>query len=605
MQSGSKTNYTARMLSLIESGDYEQVVNNFLENSDTNLDVQSTFLLAVAFHKTQKFSRAIQLYSDCINQNFNTAACFYNSAQCSLRLNDFINAEQFCFEASKHLYPNKEALLSLRVAIKLQQRDFETAVKIISDSQYKDLPSFFIKKQLASVYLRSGDVSNALFLYEEISKRSRLDIQCEMGRADCYRLQYQYTKAISIYKNVQKHLSSPSLSLLNNIGSCYMSIHDLEKAITYFKAAIKLDKSFALANNNLGMALHIKNQSNEARRFFHNAINSDPNNSTYYRNLSLTKKFTNSEDYDAKIILSPKVKFGNEDAEILFARGKVLDDLGKFEQAFKAFLEGNELRKKQLKYNLGNDINELTFIKSVSDRVDFQLDKERLRKRKPIFIVGLPRSGTSLLEQILSNHTEISALGELPYLNTYCKPIMKGTRVFDRKLATEIRSKYLGNCYTRTVNTAYFIDKMPSNFRWVGLIKSLLPEAKVIFMTKKREPLIWSNFTTYFAALGNGFAYSLTDLDAYLSTYHMLKRHWINEFPDIIELSYEDLISEPEIEVEKLCNKLHIEYAEGMLDIAKNPKHIFTASATQARTFIIRQPNNRWINYKEYLAEYL
>ena len=301
-----------------------------------------------------------------------------------------------------------------------------------------------------------------------------------------------------------------------------------------------------------------------------------------------------------------------EKIQMMFALGKAYESKKNFKESFKFYNDGNWMQRKTVEYNAEENS------KSIDLTIDFfKQNKEQLNfdsgisSKDPIFILGLPRAGSTLLEQILSSHSMIEGTEELHNIMTIGRRIRTTN---DSKnylnnlldLNKENISSY-GNMYIDETRWArkdnnFFIDKMPNNFPHIGLIKMILPNAKII--DARRNPLdgCFSCFKQYFAK-GQHFTYDLDDLARYYKDYLKIMKFWNNYFPDEIHtVCYENVINNPEQEVRLMLKYLGLDFEKSCMDFHKSSRPVKTASSEQVRQPIYKSGMNYWENYEDDLS---
>jgi hypothetical protein len=270
--------------------------------------------------------------------------------------------------------------------------------------------------------------------------------------------------------------------------------------------------------------------------------------------------------------------------------------------------EGNHLKKQEINYSLDDSKNFHSIITTL-----FGLDQPVLKNPsknasdiKPIFIVGMPRSGTSLVEQIISSHKDVHGAGELLNFRNILSPILdnhlsENRKSFLKKDFLSIRQEYLDSLASLKTDEKIITDKMPMNFRLLGFILSAIPEAKIVHL--KRDPIAtcWSNYNHYFTA-GNGFSFNQEDLAKFYNLYLEIMDLWHELFPNkIYDLCYEDLTMNQENETRNLLKYCDLKWDKNCLDFHKNKRGVLTASSAQVRKKIYQGSSEAWKQYEKYL----
>ena len=396
----------------------------------------------------------------------------------------------------------------------------------------------------------------------------------------------------------------------NNLGSALQKINQFEKAKTEFEKAIALDPNYAQAYENLGIVSEIINLPNESINSFENALRINPHLTNCYRNLSKLKTFKEKDPQIAQM----QSLYSKSDLKILdkinlsFALAKVYEDLDDQDNFFKFLNEGNELRKLALNYQIDQSQKFhsaiLNLFKSPQPVVNSSIDK--LSNKRPIFIVGMPRSGTSLVEQIISSHHDVYGAGELLTLRKSVEPLLSRHFENDKSKITKkemlsIREQYIDSLLSFNFSEKIATDKMPVNFRLIGFILSAIPEAKIIHLKRDARAVCWSNYKHYFSA-GNGFSFSQEDLVKFYGLYSEMMGFWHKLFPNkIYDINYEELTKNQIKETQKLLNYCDLDWDENCLNFHKNTRGVVTASSSQIRQEMYQGSSKAWKKYESYL----
>jgi len=395
---------------------------------------------------------------------------------------------------------------------------------------------------------------------------------------------------------------------LNNLGNTYKKLHMYSDAEKLYKEAIKSNPDFYNAYSNLGLLKRDLGCFDEAISYFKKTIAINNQFAEGHRHLSYTKKYFNEDAHLQQMLRN----YNNEDNEVNkchlgFGIGKAYDDLGLYDQAFKYFKLGNHYKRKLLNYSIEVDIRFFIEVKKSFEKLlKSSANIEIQEAVKPIFILGMPRSGTTLIEQIISSHSKIFGGGELLYASKFGYPIIKSKpdgRAFD-KLINVFRSNYLNSVQNLCKNFSMITDKMPQNFFYLGLIALAIPEAKIINLQRDPRAICWSNFTQYFISPAQGFSNSLEDCAAYYMLYDDLMQYWKESLNiKIYNLDYDLLTEDPNNEIKKLLSFLGVNWEENCLSPEKNPKITRTVSNIQTRQKIYKNSSKNWENYSPYIGK--
>jgi tetratricopeptide (TPR) repeat protein len=298
-----------------------------------------------------------------------------------------------------------------------------------------------------------------------------------------------------------------------------------------------------------------------------------------------------------------------------FALAKALEDAGEYETSFRHYASANAMRRKKLDYSVDE------FSKTVA-RMKAVFTPEFLEARKglgdaapdPIFVVGLPRSGSTLIEQILASHSQVEGTMELPDIMAIARKLGGRKKKSDASAYPEslaaldddalkaLGQEYLdGTRIQRKTSRRFFVDKMPNNFIHTGLIHLILPNAKIIDARRHPMACCLSNFKQHFAR-GQGFTYDLTDIGRYYADYVDIMAHFDRVLPGRVHrVIYEHMVADPETEVRRLLGYCGLPFEEGCLRFYENDRVVRTASSEQVRMPIFTDAVEHWQNFDPWL----
>ena len=291
-----------------------------------------------------------------------------------------------------------------------------------------------------------------------------------------------------------------------------------------------------------------------------------------------------------------------------FTVGKAKEDAGEYEESFKHYAEANALRHIAVRHDARQITHDFAHLRAFFSSEFFtERDGAGCNAAAPVFIVGLPRAGSTLLAQMLGSHAEIEAIAELPNINAIAGRL-EGTfpealRELDIEVFEALGEEYLDDIRTlRATSRPRFIDKMPDNFRNIGLIHLILPNAKIIDI--RRHPLAcgFSNFKQDFE-LGYTFANDLTDFGRYYLDYVELMAHWDRVLPGKVHrVFYENLIADPRSEIGCALGNIGLDFDERCLRFHEAERALRTASSEQVRTPLFKSALDQWRNYEKWLT---
>jgi hypothetical protein len=356
----------------------------------------------------------------------------------------------------------------------------------------------------------------------------------------------------------------------------------------------------------------------EAVDSYRKALAIDPGFGEAWWSLANLKTFRLSEEDIARLeaALADPDLHDKARLHLHFALGKALEDAGRAEAAFGHYAQGNRLRAAMLDYSadeVTREVEESTALFTAAFYA--QRSGWGAEAADPLFILGMPRAGSTLIEQILASHSMVEGTSELPYIPTLAREMVAQHPKYDglaypallaRLDARETR--WLGEEYLRrasahrTTDKPFFIDKLPNNWRDIGFIRLILPRARIV--DARRHPLAcgFSNFKQHFAE-GQGFSYSLEDFGRYYRDYLRLMAHFEAVFPgEIVRMLNETLIEHSEPEIRRLLDRLGLPFDPACLRFWENDRAVRTPSAEQVRQPINREGMEQWKKFEPWLG---
>ena len=429
--------------------------------------------------------------------------------------------------------------------------------------------------------------------------------------AKLFRVQNKLSKSIPAFENLIK-LDPYNFEALVSLGTIYIKLSKYHQGINLYEKSLTIKPENPRVYLSLGHALKTIGQREKSEIAYHNAIKFYPFSGEAYWSLANLKtyKFSKKEISNMKLAINKNIH-PNEQIQMHFALAKALESNNQFEDSFNHYKEGNWLQRKQIKYNseeykLSID-DVITFFKS---NKDIFKSRANIKNDDPIFILGLPRSGSTLIEQILSSHSLIDGTQELPNIMAISRDIKlidpnngypNNLMNIDTSSFNDFGQKYIDETRWARSSKPFFIDKMPNNFVHIGLIKLILPDAKIIDARRNPMDACFSCFKQYFAK-GQHFTYDLDDIARYYKDYLRLMDFWNELFPrEIFTINYEDIINNPNKKIRELLNFCNVEFENSCLDFHKSKRPVKTASSEQVRQPMYKTGLDYWKNYRNNL----
>ena len=390
-----------------------------------------------------------------------------------------------------------------------------------------------------------------------------------------------------------------------NLGNTLKDLGSLGDAEASYREAISLKPDYADAHNNLANTLKELGRLDDAETSYREAIALKPDFAKAHHNLAIEKKFSSKDEQFSQmqsLYHDPATSEKNR-CRICFALAKAHEDLGEFARAFQLYAEGNALRKKELGYNKAQDKLLFECLKANGQQISSAVAPEIVGPEcAPVFIVGMPRSGTTLVEQIISSHPLVTGAGELSFASQFGSSLAVGQAPINAETLKTFRGEYLDALKRCSGGNAVVTDKMPHNFRFLALINAAFPKAKIIHVKRDPAAVCWANYTQYFVNDSLGYCYCLDDTLYYYRLYQDLMEYWRLVLPNrIYDLHYEVLTENQEEETRKLIAHLGLEWDDACLSPQDNTRSVATASNVQVRQQVYQGSSERWKRYKPYL----
>ena len=414
-----------------------------------------------------------------------------------------------------------------------------------------------------------------------------------------------YQKAIALEANfAEAHVY---------LGQAMQFLGRIEDALRCGESAVKLDPSSAKGHMNLGRALQALGRIEEAIPHYREAIDLNGRLAEAYKSYAYARRVLAADDFSDILTaaLARRDFDDNERACLHYAAGKVASDGQHHGSAFVHWTKGAHLRRKGLHY--ASETSRIKFA-AYKDHFGAPLLERRLRQPvagpTPIFIVGMPRSGTTLVEQILASHPEVAGLGELPHITEIAHGIsqwssaageypaaLAGLGESDWARAAKLYMNRLG----WTGSESYVSDKMPGNFQYLGFISLLFPNARILHCRRDALDVCVSCFTTDFAQ-GQEWSYDLAELGIYYGLYLDLMAYWRRVLPlQIYDIQYESVVEDLAGQARALLDFCGLDWHPACLDFHRSKRPVLTASNAQVRQPIYASSVGRWRRYKDQL----
>ncbi|MBA6340457.1 sulfotransferase [Colwellia sp. MB02u-10] len=402
-------------------------------------------------------------------------------------------------------------------------------------------------------------------------------------------------------------------------ASALTGLGKIEQAIILFEQAVEQNDQVAGFQLQLGHALKTKGDIKKAITAYQKAYQLNPSYGDAFWSLANTKtyRFSDEEIAQMQTQQNNKALALTDKVQLHFATGKAFEDREDYNQAFQAYQEGNKLQHA----HSGFDITKVE--QQVAEQIKYctaELFESRgtlgLNLPDPIFIVGLPRAGSTLLEQILASHSQVDGTMELHNILGLASRLRgrshsqsdqeaqypKNLNEINPEYFKRFGQQFIDETQVYREKAPLFIDKMPNNFLHIGLIRLILPNAKIIDARRSPMACCFSGFKQLFAE-GQDFSYDLEDMGRYYQAYLKLMAHWDDVLPDyVLKVNHEDVVDDLETQVRRMLDFCGLEFEQSCVDFHKTKRNIKTPSSEQVRQPIYKSATEQWRHFEPYLT---
>ncbi|MCW6509146.1 tetratricopeptide repeat protein [Lichenifustis flavocetrariae] len=415
--------------------------------------------------------------------------------------------------------------------------------------------------------------------------------------------------------------ASPGYAEAHNMrGNVLKHLKRLPEALAAYDEALALKPTYADAHANRGLLLTEIGRTAEGCVALETALVLEPGTAGFFYSLTQCKRMRQGDpligEMEARATHDTSLST-RERIDLHFGLGKAHADIGDPAAAFKHLLAGNRRQRTQIRYDEVSTLNALARMRAAFTPTSLKVGSERGNgDRRPIFILGMPRSGSTLVEQILAGHPDVFAAGEIDDLRLSIRSLgPKGDRLLEAaepltSLSPEdwqqVGADYLARLDAVAPNAKRVSNKTPDNFRLVGLIRLMLPDARIIHTRRDPVDTCLSCFATRFTG-HQPFTYDLGELGRYYAAYRATMNHWRAILPAdvMLDIDYEDVVDDLEGQSRRLLAHCGLEWTDRCLDFQHAIRPVLTASASQVRQPLYRQSVGRWHAYEAYLQPLL
>ena len=411
------------------------------------------------------------------------------------------------------------------------------------------------------------------------------------------------------YKNYKQaiKIKDNNLEAHYNLANLLYAEKKYDEALINYESVIKINENFPQSYLLIGLIKSVQGKFEDAKLYYLKAIEKDKYLSEAYVYYVSTRKV--DKDDDIIKVLEELIKDENLHPKYIqdfsFALSKVYFDIDYIDLGFKFLKKAKKIYLRKIEFSIDKEKDHLKKVVNYFSKNDFsKIEIKKSHEIKPIFIVGMPRSGTSLIEQILSTHSMIHGAGELKYLPEIVYDNEWNIDTDVNELLKLIRSKYLSQLAKLNQSKKYIVDKMPFNFFSIGFILNAIPEARIIHMSRNPMAVCWSNYkANFFDNEGMDYAHRLETIGQYYLIYNHMIEFWRSKYQEnIIEINYDNFVLDYEENSKNLIKKIGLNWEEKILKFYENSRGVETNSLLQVRSKVYKNSSKEWKKYEKHLS---
>lgn len=467
---------------------------------------------------------------------------------------------------------------------------------------------------------QNGDFATMLDLAKQAQTLFPDNEEAALRLAECHLFCGQVDESVKLLTELEHRVQNHP-QWLQRIAELYTQCSQFSHARRCHARSLHLQPENPGIIYNLAASCIALGELMEAERLLTEVIRLSPQDYDAYQNRS-TLRLQTPEDNHVEELMAVLRQLGAHDpgrVPICYALAKELEDLKRFDDSFRCLQEGAMARRTRLNYDVADDISAMELIAETFDAEFLQTARPTFEAGRPAFVLGLPRSGTTLVDRIISSHSQAASLGEINSLvfalmqtvgDTNADASAVSSKAGLIRQSAKINFPKLGQRYTQAIGAyphhqARLVDKTPLNFLYLGLIRMAMPEARIIHVRRHPVDSCYAMYKTLFR-MGYPFTYSLQDVGRYYIAYRKLMDHWRKTAPgSFLDVDYETLVTNQEPESRRIIDWCGLEWEPACLEFHRSTTPAATASAAQVRQPIYSTSVEKWRCYEKQLTPFV
>jgi tetratricopeptide (TPR) repeat protein len=468
---------------------------------------------------------------------------------------------------------------------------------------------------LSSIYLHTGQIKLATYYAAAATRHlDQLNWQGILSISTALIMVGENRLAHDILLDIESRQFEPAKAYLH-LGRQYSTLEDIPRALQSFESAFAAGDKTAFTHLMYGLNCAHLGKLDEASNAYEKALVLEPElaHAHWAKAQVASKENAGKHIEQMQTVFAGKSLNSSDQAYVDYALYKEYERLGEFDRAWAALTKGAQARRGIQLYDGEKERRTFESMASVFNADADSVFQKGQNQQTPIFIVGMPRTGTTLLERILGNHPEIIACGELAVMQQQLQWVLNQSfpLAMDEASAVALRAcnfaelgqRYLQKTAWLVEDKKFFSDKNPMNFMFCGAILKALPGAKIIHMQRNPMDTCFSNYKEMFAEAYYPYSYALSDCAAHYRNYRQLMAAWHARWPGkILDVKYENLVADPVLESKRIFDYLGLKYSREVIEIENNKTITTTASSLQVRESIHAKNVQGWKTYAGHLS---